>query len=122
MHFNIKLLTISLIASIVPTIARLNGPCQENENKKGACVKIKDCERHDGLYVTGLCPDDPQDVQCCFKDAYLSHLNPPRSGSCVPEESCSNGGFLPGMCPGDKTVKLCVENYVNKHKDYKKAL
>jgi len=121
MQFNIKLLAITLITSVIPTtFARLNGPCQLNDGKKGVCVKISDCTRNDGIYYNGLCPDDPADIKCCFKDVYLSHLNPPRTGYCVPEESCDNGGFLPGLCPGDKTVKLCVDNYVNKR--YKESL
>ena len=62
-----------------------------------------------GFTVVGACPNDPANVRCCIKQACGVDSF---SGSCSDksQNSCPNGSFQPGFCPGNKDVQCCMPN------------
>jgi len=107
MRFNIKLL--ALIASAAPAAyAAVGDACYLSPSKPGACINTAECSRHGGTYRSGLCPNDPANVKCCFVQKVMTLPNGKhRKGTCRNVWDC-NSNRVPGYCPGPSTVQLCV--------------
>lgn len=51
-------------------IAETNGHCSGTATgfwlSEGICEPTATCVHYGGAYITGGCPDDPEDVKCCL--------------------------------------------------------
>ena len=64
-----------LLLSVLPLLpfvaAKVGGHCHNEYGYgsfswSGICVKTSDCDKYGGTYISGLCPDDPANVKCCY--------------------------------------------------------
>ncbi|KAF4534501.1 uncharacterized protein LTHEOB_3309 [Lasiodiplodia theobromae] len=84
------------------TLAKLNGPCTGAANKPGVCIKTSSCTSGGGTYISGACPNDPNDVKCCTKASCGS------GGTCKFVDKCESGSTKAGLCPGPSDFKCCL--------------
>ncbi|KAL1959225.1 hypothetical protein VTO42DRAFT_2730 [Malbranchea cinnamomea] len=85
--------------------------CRSNEGL-GSCIRNDTCI---GVsYPENLCPNDPEDVQCCF---VRSCTVPEGRGYCrnTVNNGCPDGVFFPGTgppwpCPGGNDIQCCVKS------------
>jgi hypothetical protein len=64
------------LLALLPTIhAALNGHCTDNSNPPlgpgswpadGICIHTSTCKSAGGVSASGWCPDDPEDIKCCY--------------------------------------------------------
>ncbi|OHE99972.1 hypothetical protein CORC01_04619 [Colletotrichum orchidophilum] len=47
-------------------LAAIGGYCHDSKGNYGTCQKTSKCSSLNGYTKTGLCPNDPADVKCCF--------------------------------------------------------
>jgi len=106
MHFNTKLIIAFLVAAMTPSsLASLQGGCSGSYMGVGVCVHTADCTANGGSYISGFCPGDPEDVKCCVKKVQVGN----QIGKCLPTYQCYSGRILDGYCPGNESVKLCIQ-------------
>ena len=109
MYFT-KLFIAILIAITAPyALAALNGPCKAGSHGKGVCVDTSECvltngQKGDANFYRGYCPNDPPNVMCCVKIVEFGWFN---KGRCLNVNEC-NGAMKTGYCPGNSSVKLCM--------------
>ncbi|KAB2576870.1 putative secreted protein [Lasiodiplodia theobromae] len=84
------------------TLAKFNGPCTGAANKPGVCIKTSSCTSGGGTYISGACPNDPNDVKCCTKASCGS------GGTCKFVDKCESGSTKAGLCPGPSDFKCCL--------------
>jgi len=100
MIFNPKLV-LSLLVAVPSTFAALNGACTNHE---GICLNTSTCSSYGGKTVTGKCPNDPNNVKCCYNIPCKSGGN---TGSCMFKSKCS-GTTVSGLCPGGSNFLCCI--------------
>ncbi|OUM59639.1 hypothetical protein PIROE2DRAFT_34509, partial [Piromyces sp. E2] len=103
MRFNFKSV-LPLVLSIPAALAAINGRCSSGN---GVCVTVNDCTKAGGSYVSGKCPNDPNNVKCCNKTRCVAPNG--AVGSCMFTSSCS-GTTYSGLCPGGSNFKCCVSS------------
>ena len=110
MHFNYKLLILTLLVTVPYSFAEVNGKCS---GRNGICIKTSSCINYGGSMYSGYCPSDPSNVKCC--DNIPCTADDGRKGNCVFTDKCS-GDKISGKCPGGSNFKCCVDadNYVGK--------
>lgn len=96
---------LSALLFLLPltTLAKLNGPCTGAANKPGVCIKTSSCTSGGGTYISGACPNDPNDVKCCTKASCGSG-----GGTCKFADKCESGSTQTGLCPGPSDFKCCL--------------
>ena len=104
MHFNSKLLILTLLLIIPYAFTAINGKCS---GRNGICVKTTTCSSYSGVSYSGKCPSDPNDVKCC--DSIPCTANDGRKGNCMFTDQCS-GDMISGKCPGGNDFKCCVKS------------
>ena len=68
LHLVAGIVSVGLLRGVS---GKLNGHCK-NElgvgsiDWSGICVHTSTCDKFGGVYWSGSCPDDPNDVKCCF--------------------------------------------------------
>jgi len=102
MFYNPKLV-LSLLIAVPSAFAALNGACTNHE---GICISTTTCGNFGGSNVTGKCPDDPNDVKCCFNIPCNSNG---KSGSCMFKSKCT-GTTVSGLCPGGSDFLCCLDD------------
>jgi len=100
MRLNFVLLAFAALPSVFGAV---NGRCSSGN---GVCVSTQSCSKAGGSYVSGLCPNDPNNVKCCNKTRCVT--NDGQVGSCKFTSDC-NGKIFSGLCPGGTNFKCCVE-------------
>ena len=78
-----------------------NGKCSSGN---GICVTTDECTERGGSYVSGKCPNDPDNVKCCNKKCSYNG----RQGECKFIGDCKNGDVYSGLCPGNDNFKCCI--------------
>ena len=78
-----------------------NGKCSSGN---GICVTTEECTNRGGSYVSGKCPNDPDNVKCCNKKCSYNG----RQGECIFVGDCKNGDVYSGLCPGNDNFKCCI--------------
>ncbi|KAF2747852.1 hypothetical protein M011DRAFT_526015 [Sporormia fimetaria CBS 119925] len=110
-----KLLLLYLLVSLVN--AEIGDRCY-HEGAAGTCQKTSKCSS--GATVRGLCPNDPDDVRCCFPN-YPCNLDT-FPGKCLDKtKNTCNGphGYISGLCPGNNDVQCCLsKSTVDKFLDF----
>jgi len=101
MHFNIKLLLLTLITTPA-VLGKVNGKCSSGN---GVCVSTASCTKAGGTYKNGLCPNDPADIKCCNKSKCVAPNG--KVGSCMFTSACK-GTTYSNLCPGGSDFKCCV--------------
>ncbi len=92
--------TIAAVLLAVSTAqAALNGACTAS-GKPGVCISTNDCTADGGSYVSGACPNDAENIKCCYKSCGSG-------GTCRFTSSCS-GTTQTGLCPGPTDFKCCL--------------
>jgi len=102
MFYNPKFV-LALLITVPSAFAALNGACT---NHDGICISTTTCGNYGGAHVTGKCPNDPNDVKCCFNIPCKSNG---KSGSCMFKSKCS-GETVTGLCPGGADFLCCLED------------
>ncbi|KAH7416683.1 hypothetical protein BKA64DRAFT_739297 [Cadophora sp. MPI-SDFR-AT-0126] len=82
--------------------------CQQSgQPDKGTCQKESWCRASAqiGIVSTGDCPNDPNDVKCCYIPDCKSH-----SGTCHTVSWCNSQGrsHVAGYCPGPSNYQCCL--------------
>jgi len=102
MFFNPKLV-LSLLVTVPSVFAELNGRCS---NHDGICINTGICDSYNGSNVIGKCPNDPNDVKCCFSIPCSSNG---KLGNCMFKSQCA-GETVTGLCPGGTDFICCLGN------------
>ena len=79
-----------------------NGKCSSGN---GICITTDDCTKSGGSYVSGKCPNDPNNVKCCNKQCSYNG----KQGECKFVDDCKNGNVYSGLCPGNNNFKCCIQ-------------
>ncbi|KAI9798409.1 MAG: hypothetical protein M1833_004803 [Piccolia ochrophora] len=103
---------LSVASPLEDIFGRSVGDSCKAPEGKGTCQNTSKCK---GIsYPTGLCPNDPNDVQCCVNIKCNADGG---SGYCRSKSNngCPNGKFHPGTkapypCPGDDDILCCIES------------
>ena len=90
-------------ASALAERAVRNGACTGKGSTPGVCIPTAQCSSRGGTYITGACPNLPNDIKCCTKTTCGS------GGNCRWTSQCSKS-TLTGLCPGPADFKCCVPN------------
>ena len=106
MHFSLIFATAvigvnSVCASALAERSVLNGACTGKGKAPGVCIATAKCSSGGGTYITGACPNLPNDIKCCTKTACGS------GGNCRWTSQCSHSS-VSGLCPGPANFKCCV--------------
>ena len=102
-HFNFKLILISLVYCIPSILSTINGRCT---GRNGICISIVNCRNYGGESFTGKCPNDANNIRCC--DNISCKADDGREGSCMFTNQC-NGEGISGKCPGASDFKCSVQ-------------
>ena len=78
-----------------------NGKCSSGN---GICITTDECTKNGGSYVSGKCPNDPNNVKCCNKKCSYNG----KQGDCKFVDECKNGNIYSGLCPGNSNFKCCI--------------
>jgi len=100
MRLNFVLLAFAALPSVFGAV---NGRCSSGN---GVCVSTQSCSKAGGSYVSGLCPNDPNNIKCCNKTRCVTSEG--KVGSCKFTSNCSGTSYS-GLCPGGTNFKCCVE-------------
>ncbi|RPA80985.1 hypothetical protein BJ508DRAFT_226217 [Ascobolus immersus RN42] len=74
-------------------------------NASGRCEHESHCQ-YDGFTFSGGCPRDPGAVKCCVRRACATNIG---TGICRnTNHGCAGGTWVTGKCPGDSTIRCCV--------------
>lgn len=81
----------------ITALAALNGRCSGSEatgewGDAGICIRTGTCASYGGVYKSGACPHDPEDVKCCLIGRGPSPIN-----ICGGDSWCD---WVPDGCPG----------------------
>ncbi|KAK3368614.1 hypothetical protein B0H63DRAFT_78561 [Podospora didyma] len=109
---------ISVLAlSLLPLAAHatVNGHCSGTATglylKEGICISTSKCNDYGGQYITGGCPNDPNDIKCCRIDEAIGDGCAPNNAGysyCTwTANGCSGGSWLNNRCPGGDNYKCC---------------
>ncbi|WDK10605.1 hypothetical protein CGRA01v4_01884 [Colletotrichum graminicola] len=52
--------------SLSGALAAIGSYCKDSKGNYGTCQKVNKCKSLNGYTKTDLCPNDPDDVKCCF--------------------------------------------------------
>ena len=109
-----------------PSYQRSDSACTRS---KGSCLNVNTNSCSNGSFFSGLCPGSSS-VQCC-KASPVSAPSYQRSssacsrskGSClnVKTNSCSNGSFFSGLCPGSSSIQCCKAAPVSSYQSSRSA-
>ncbi|KAK4199168.1 hypothetical protein QBC40DRAFT_297735 [Triangularia verruculosa] len=94
-------------------LATVNGHCSGDQatgewRSKGICISTGTCTSYGGKYITGACPNDPDNIKCCLVGRYPSTVNPCGGLSWCDWTSNSCSGTRPtGYCPGGDNYRCC---------------
>lgn len=90
---------IQISSLLIPFLAAgqvaavINGHCTDPSDghrpDNGVCVKTSDCTGAGTTIKTGWCPNDPNDVKCCFKAPCYT---PGAHSQCMFTDDCSKFG------------------------------
>ncbi|KAF2840225.1 hypothetical protein M501DRAFT_991247 [Patellaria atrata CBS 101060] len=93
-------------------VERAVGSSCSYNGMSGSCQHTGHCGSTLDFYVSGKCPNDPDDVRCCItkscnnkKGGYGWCMNKSTAGSFCKEY---DGHFEAGFCPGPNDVACCV--------------
>jgi len=110
------LLPIALATPTPSFFERAVGDTCSASEGRGSCQSTSVCK---GIsYPQDLCPNDPDDIQCCVTIA----CNVPGAGSgycrSASNNGCAGGSFHPGTsapwpCPGDSDIQCCIAGPTN---------
>ncbi|KAF3768979.1 hypothetical protein M406DRAFT_243966, partial [Cryphonectria parasitica EP155] len=122
------------ILSLLPltTLATIDGHCSGTATGEyleyGICISTATCSDYGGSYITGGCPNDPNNIKCCVVGLEKSASTDPCGGSsyCSWNNLGCAGTYKPGQmappppppihtrkslfscyCPGGKTYECC---------------
>ena len=98
----VKIKSILFLLFILPYALSVGGKCSSNA-ANGVCISAKECKQHGDIYATGLCPNDPNDIRCCF-NIYCAYGG--KRGICT--WNCK-GTPHPGLCPGGNGFVCCTD-------------
>ncbi|KAI9901093.1 hypothetical protein N3K66_002910 [Trichothecium roseum] len=91
---------LSLIAATT-ALAAVNEPCIGADGNPGVCVASASCSSSGGTAISGACPADAADVQCCSKPSCQG------AGSRCSWASDCGGASSTGLCPGPSQMQCC---------------
>ena len=88
---------------ISASFSKVNDPCS---SETGICINTGTCNKYNGKIYTGKCPDDPENVKCCYDISCKADDG--RIGSCKFVDQCK-GDTVSGKCPGGANFKCCFD-------------
>lgn len=91
---------LSLLAAST-ALAAVNEPCIGAGGNPGVCVTTASCSSSGGTPISGACPADAADVQCCSKPSCQG------AGSRCSWASDCGGTSSAGLCPGPSQMQCC---------------
>ena len=100
---SIKIKAIISLLMILPfAMSAVNGRC----GGSGICIEESTCYAYKGRTVSGLCPNDPNSIKCCFnmKCDTSTMIN----GICKFVSDCTTHNIFSNLCPGGTNFKCCV--------------
>ncbi|KAF8148772.1 hypothetical protein K438DRAFT_2087080 [Mycena galopus ATCC 62051] len=98
-----------LLVSIASTQAAVNGRCTGGGLAAGVgvCISTSSCSEGGGTSLTGLCPDDPENIKCCVKSPCTSSAL--GGGECRFTNTCTGSQYyVTGRCPGPTDYTCCA--------------
>ncbi|KAI3386350.1 hypothetical protein SNEBB_005986 [Seison nebaliae] len=76
-------------------------------SKSGSCLPSASCPNHN--YKSGLCPNAPNNVRCCFSAHKQDQECVSKGGSCLSSSDCTFGSTQSGLCPNAPwNIKCCL--------------
>ncbi|KAF2732838.1 hypothetical protein EJ04DRAFT_535785 [Polyplosphaeria fusca] len=111
--------TIALLLFPLTSLATLNGHCSgskavDNYKTSGICIRTSTCNDYHGEYISGACPNDPNDVKCCIVGKYPNAGTNPcgQYSVCDWTANACGGSWKTGLtrvgyCPGGDNYKCC---------------
>lgn len=72
--------------------------------KKCICVSTTTCSNYNGVFYTGKCPNDANNIKCCDN---ISCSTNGKTGRCMFVNQCT-GTTYSGLCPGGSDFKCCI--------------
>ncbi|KAH7033735.1 uncharacterized protein B0I36DRAFT_212939, partial [Microdochium trichocladiopsis] len=95
------------ILAATPAFAAVNGRCTGNvanpHKLYGICVSTATCEKYDGTTVNNGCPNDGNDIKCCW----ITSCYDGRSSNCQWKNQQCESGVKTGYCPGKENYQCC---------------
>ncbi|OCL06335.1 hypothetical protein AOQ84DRAFT_276135, partial [Glonium stellatum] len=72
----------------------------------GVCLDHTECTTHGGSYTNGDCPNDPNNVKCCYNDFCDNG-----AGECMWVSDCNAAGrsHVSNYCPGPSNFECCLD-------------
>ncbi|EFQ31150.1 uncharacterized protein GLRG_06294 [Colletotrichum graminicola M1.001] len=87
--------------SLSGALAAIGSYCKDSKGNYGTCQKVNKCKSLNGYTKTDLCPNDPDDVKCCFYPDCNSN------GFCQRDSLSCSGTYFTGDCSGSTTYRCC---------------
>ncbi|KAL0940318.1 glycoside hydrolase family 24 protein [Colletotrichum truncatum] len=82
-------------------LADIGDYCKDSKGNIGTCQLTSKCNKLDGTIVKNLCPNDPDNVRCCFYPSCNGN------GICKKDTLSCAGAYSTGDCPGPKGYRCC---------------